>query len=381
MSVADLHPEDLLDREVLGVLTASERALLDAHLAQCSACRFERHARVDFNAELGAEPSHDGSLVRIAIERAAQVPMVAAPLPENTVAGAAEPARLPAVAPGRRTGRTPRRVASLVLVAATFLLATASFAAAGGSFTSILRQAGLLSQPEVEAPPPAKTAASPSPVARKVPVVRERSAEGAELVTEKDPQRESVPEPSFPPVDESPVAAAVALVPSAAPRVVAPPSANGPRRAVSNETHAALSEPVKVTSSVATPAPAVDAAAMFQEASVARRRGEHARAATLYRELGERFPSAPEAATAQVTFARMLLDDGDPAAAVPLFDRYLARGKTTLREEALVGRARALSQLGRTDGERAAWELLKAEFPGSLHVHRADARLLELGSR
>jgi hypothetical protein len=41
VSAIDLHPEDLLDRARRGVLSADEAARLRAHLAGCSACRFE----------------------------------------------------------------------------------------------------------------------------------------------------------------------------------------------------------------------------------------------------------------------------------------------------------------------------------------------------
>ncbi|MGH7269474.1 MAG: zf-HC2 domain-containing protein, partial [Polyangiaceae bacterium] len=52
--VADLHPEDLLERDALGGLDEAERARLEAHLARCSTCRFERQLRADFADELEA---------------------------------------------------------------------------------------------------------------------------------------------------------------------------------------------------------------------------------------------------------------------------------------------------------------------------------------
>jgi len=55
MTAVDLHPEDLVDKELLGELTDSERARLDAHLERCSTCRFERAVRADFADELARE--------------------------------------------------------------------------------------------------------------------------------------------------------------------------------------------------------------------------------------------------------------------------------------------------------------------------------------
>lgn len=55
MTAVDLHPEDLVDKELLGELTDSERARLDAHLERCATCRFERAVRADFADELARE--------------------------------------------------------------------------------------------------------------------------------------------------------------------------------------------------------------------------------------------------------------------------------------------------------------------------------------
>jgi TolA-binding protein len=55
VTVVDLHPEDLLEREAQGSLEAGERVRLEAHLSHCTACRMERQLRADFAGELEAE--------------------------------------------------------------------------------------------------------------------------------------------------------------------------------------------------------------------------------------------------------------------------------------------------------------------------------------
>jgi TolA-binding protein len=71
MTAAELHPEELLDRERAGRLTDDERAALDAHSARCDACRVERALREDFAAEL--EPKdEDHALIERALGHALQ---------------------------------------------------------------------------------------------------------------------------------------------------------------------------------------------------------------------------------------------------------------------------------------------------------------------
>ncbi|MGE0789044.1 MAG: tol-pal system YbgF family protein [Sandaracinaceae bacterium] len=122
-----------------------------------------------------------------------------------------------------------------------------------------------------------------------------------------------------------------------------------------------------------------DPDALFATANAARRSGEHVEARRLYLQLQRAYPRSVEALVSRVSLGRLLLERmGQPAAALPHFDAYLAQSThTALAEEALFGRASALMRLGRRAQERAAWEQLLRRFPGSVYADRAHARLAD----
>lgn len=152
---------------------------------------------------------------------------------------------------------------------------------------------------------------------------------------------------------------------------------------------AARAEPSPRPEAENTPAPSKPRAAaldetpraLFQRANEARRLGEGARAASLYRKLIARFPTSPEAALSQVRLGGMLLEQGDGRSALAHFDRYLAEQPGgALSPEALYGRGRALASLGRSAEESRAWTRLLADFPKSPYAGHARRRLERLGS-
>jgi TolA-binding protein len=163
---------------------------------------------------------------------------------------------------------------------------------------------------------------------------------------------------------------------------VRPPEANAQKQA----------EPRVVTPAVQTPAEAsplthakpLQAAVesndsprtLFQKANEARRLGEGTRALSLYRKLIAKFPSSAEASLSQVRLGGMLLEQGDSRAALGHFDRYLtAQPGGALSPEALYGRGRALSSLGRSGEEARAWARLVSDFPKSPYAAHARKRL------
>ncbi len=112
MTVVDLHPEDLLEKEARGALDASERTRLDAHIAHCTACRMERQLRADFADELEADVPLE-KVIGLGIERASVVP----PARESLVV--------------LRASRRRRHRAVWLLAAAALLVGGAAAAAIG----------------------------------------------------------------------------------------------------------------------------------------------------------------------------------------------------------------------------------------------------------
>jgi TolA-binding protein len=126
--------------------------------------------------------------------------------------------------------------------------------------------------------------------------------------------------------------------------------------------------------------PPASASALFDEAREAREQGEYTLAMQRYESLLALFPSSPQASTTHAVLGRLLLDRGDPAAALGHFDAYLSSGATTLGEEAMLGRALAFGKLGQGVQEAKAWRALLERYPSSLHAARATERLRTLGA-
>jgi DNA-directed RNA polymerase specialized sigma24 family protein/TolA-binding protein len=342
MRRVDLHPEELLDAErEAREPTAHDRARLDEHLAACEACTFERAAVKDFAAALGREEAGD---------RAAA---------DQALAGAIERLHLRA-RPGRGVeGRaTAGRMSRGLLVAA--VIAAASVAGAAGTWFAVaLIRSSESAEPPAPAAKPAGPATAPAapaavPPAPTSPEPRGRSPRHARAPLPPDVSAPPPVVPGLPPV----------VAPDPPPAVPANPAAmHPPRRPPS---------PPEPAVSLGDTAPT-----LFTRANAARRVGDFEAAVEAYEELARRYPGSREEVLSRATFGTLALNVlGAPQRALGLFDAYLATAPDgTLAEEALVGRAEALDDLGRDAEERAAWEELLARFPDSSHGDRARARL------
>jgi TolA-binding protein len=111
----------------------------------------------------------------------------------------------------------------------------------------------------------------------------------------------------------------------------------------------------------------------------ARRAGWLSEAQQAYGELVTRFAGSREERTASVLLGQLTLERGQLADALARFEGYLGTDPGgALAEEARLGRALALEQLGHRDDARQAWQDLLQKHPRSLHAGRARARLESL---
>jgi TolA-binding protein len=326
-SSIDLHPEELLERDADGDLTAAERARLETHLRHCPACRMERRARVDFRrAESLPEPDTQAFLARLV-------------LPERT--------RTAIAGPRRRFRRVP------LAFAAAALLAIAGLAAAASSLS--MRRDAKVSDGVTQARATSFAAVLPSSGRSPTP---EPTETGSIAPREAPPFTVPIgPEPSGERAQSDRPGGAFARPsePSPTARPLRPTGVAGPR-----------------------PSTVEDASRLFDEASASRRNGDHEAARAAYRALIARYPSSVEARESLEALGRMLLDDGDAAGALNSFDAYLGHGGA-LAEEAMLGRASALQRLGRVEEERNAWATILETFPDSVHADRARRRLAAMG--
>jgi len=174
----DVHPEELLDREQLGLLSADEQRRLDAHATQCAACALVRSASVDFASERAPAKGDDAMAERL-IAAAMGRPLASTPPPSGYSS--------------QRRKRSAWAVAAVVMFAATG--ATASF----WSVRHVFIQRLLV---------------NPAPVAQAAPTIASETVGRAAAPKPANPIPVEDPVPAV--VDEAPALPAVHEAPTAA---------------------------------------------------------------------------------------------------------------------------------------------------------------------
>jgi TolA-binding protein len=343
VSVVDLHPEELLDKQARGTLSASEASLLEAHLARCATCRAEKLLRADFADELD-EPLDERPSLSELLEGVAAL---RTKTPRDETPAEVD---LSAEAPEREAPKSmpvPRRRAvtgtAWLLVAAAMLAVSAATGATQVGKQVWTRVVAVVTTIDT----------APAPTASPAPKREARPAAPAPA-----PVEAVAPAPT---VQALAAPASIEPAPSETGAPHTPEAPRAPRAAVRPRT--------------APPAPDAEAAALFDAAATARRRGDYGQAIALHRDLLARFPRTREAQTSRATVGRLLLDRGDPSGALASFDAYMTAGSGELGEEAMAGRATALERLGRSDDARRAWEALLAAYPSTPYATHARARV------
>jgi TolA-binding protein len=353
MKVVDIHPEELIDKLASGSLTLAERERLNVHLAQCSSCRFEIGVRADLVAEAPVfeERPHLTFAGGMRSERALAAPRE---LPELQ-------APLSVRSRSRSRSRWP-----LSLLAAAIVLC------AGGAMAAIAVAGGSGWLPWSAQPKPGDSNADAGDAKPGPKSKRTAGKSSSTPLPALEASANSAPSATSAPSERVAPPVRVGVAPT-------PPSAR-PRPAPAALENARSALPVEAGSTEA-PARVEPAAALFADANRARRDGNLDRAVALYRSLQSRYPSSSESELSRALLAQLLLERGDPEAALAGFDRYLAEDTPVLSAEALVGRARALEQLGKSTQAAAAWRQVQSRFPGSVHARLAATRLAALGMR
>jgi len=329
MSRIDLHMDELFDGARTGTLSTLEATRLQAHCAQCAACR----------AELGwiGDGLHLGAASDADRERGARAV-------EALLGGAPEAAQT-ARPSGRVRAATVSRWQAAALVCLGLLMASA----------------GAALYTEVQAWRAREAAATTTAAAR--------SSERASVAARVKAQRRARAAAAH---DAAQVEPGAAIMAPAVPSIPLPGvSAPEPRRLQPPSTSNAPASPLDRARS---------AEALFARANAERTAGALERALAGYEALALAFPETRSALASHISRAELLLRRMHaPAEALVAYRSYLtAAPEGPLAEQARVGVATCAQQLGQDDEDRKAWLELLEQHPGSLHAERAHARLRAL---
>jgi TolA-binding protein len=146
MRGVDLHPEELIEREVRGELSPAEHERLQTHLEVCAVCRFELATRRDVQSEVDEAEEVD-------VQRLLSTVLT----PEL-----ARPSR----PTGRRRARAPR---ALLLAAALLTVASVAGAAGWTELRSKLSHRGHTVETQIDGPRTTSPILAPPPAPAPVP--------------------------------------------------------------------------------------------------------------------------------------------------------------------------------------------------------------------
>jgi outer membrane protein assembly factor BamD (BamD/ComL family) len=121
----------------------------------------------------------------------------------------------------------------------------------------------------------------------------------------------------------------------------------------------------------------LSASELFAAAKLAREKGDTAEALRLSQQIEEFFPNSPEGINTHVTLGMLYLTLERAELALREFAIFRRVGNPELKAEAYFGQAQALRKLARYDDERTVLEELVANYPRSVYVAAAKARLNE----
>ncbi len=350
MKRIDLHDDVLLDCARRGTLSPAQEQRLLAHCRSCAACALEL-GWIEDGLHAAAPNAEDHARGRAAVDAVLGLGVGASEWPRTQSA--------PAPVARGRAGGAGMRFSS---AAALALLGLCMSSAAAAFFTGALPALPQIStwlQPAEQAP---AQAAKVRKHARVQHATHPQLCESDSLVpSAQAAASEQGAVTAAPAAPATPVVDALVVAP------VRPPSAAAPQTtAVRAELGSAARERA--------------AEALLSTANQARSVGDYSVALARYTELSLRYPGTRAEVLSRVSRGNLWLGSlSEPARAQGAFASYLAaRPGGVLAEEARVGLARSLAQLGRRDQERAAWIELIERHPSSLHLAYARARLATL---
>jgi TolA-binding protein len=354
MNVSELHPEEALDLYEAGRLGQREVEALKAHLARCPSCAAHVRWRSDVEATLSVSALGAAEAGRLAAAALARQGIPA-----------------PVEAEARPAARGRRRM----MVAAIIAISLVSGAASAKFWPSIERMWQRLSAPArpaslVQQPRPRLTAWQPAPRGSEnlaPPPPPPRPAPEAA----RPPPPTHRPAPTLPRHDRRQSLDGRAVTGAPAPSPVAPVEALAPSPLDQYANDRDVPAP-----------PQLSSARLFADVSQARRAGWLSEAHQAYSQLVARFTGSREERAASVLLGQLTLERGQLAEALARFEGYLATDPdAALAEEARLGRALALEQLGQRDDAQRAWQELLQKHPRSVHTGRARGRLESLRSQ